>query len=140
MNTNRMLTAGLVGAIAAFILGFLTWGLALAGVMESNLGSATGVMKDQADFMWIPMILGHLSWGFFFAYVYGQWANIKTFVTGAKAGAVLGFLIGFTYDMIGLGSTNVMNTIGTIIDVVAMTIISAIVGGVVGWMLGRGAD
>ena len=101
-----MLVAGLVGAVVAFILGFLTWGIALAGVMESNAGSATGVMKEQADFQWIPMILGHLSWGILFAYIYAHWANIKTFATGAKGGAILGFLIGFTYDMISLGSTS----------------------------------
>ena len=135
---NKILIAGLVGAAAAFILGFLTWGLALSGFMESNVGSATGVMKEQSDFGWIPMILGHISWGLLIAYIFGHWANIKTFATGAKGGAILGFLIGFTYDMISLGSTNVMNTTGAIVDIVAMTIVSAIVGGVVGWMLGRG--
>ncbi len=140
MNTNKILATGLVGGVVAFILGFLIWGIALSGVMESNAGSATGVMRSEADFMWIPMILGHLSWGILFAYIYGHWANIKTFATGAKGGATLGFLIGFTYDMINLGSTNIINTTGAIINVVAMTIVSAIVGGAVGWMLGRGAD
>jgi len=135
---NKILTAGLVGGLVAFILGFLVWGLALSSFMESNIGSASGVMKDEADFLWIPMILGHISWGIFFAYIFGQWANISTFATGASAGATLGFLIAFTYDMINLGSTNLMNITGTIVNIIAMTIVSALVGGVVGLVLGRG--
>ncbi len=137
---NKILIAGLVGAVVAFILGFLVWGLALSSFMESNLGTATGVMRDESDFLWIPMVLGHISWGIFFAYVFGHWANISTFSTGASAGALLGFLVGFTYDMISLGSTNVMNATGAIVDIIAMTIVSAIVGGVVGLMLGRGGS
>lgn len=138
MDTNKILVAGIVGGIAAFILGFLTWGLALNSFMEQNMGSASGVMKDEADFNWIAMVLGHLSWGMLFAIVFGRWAGISTFATGAKAGAVLGFLISFTYDMINLGSTNLTTTTGAIVDIVAMTIVSAIVGGIVAMMLGRG--
>ena len=46
---NKILVAGLVGAATAFLLGFLTWGLALSGFMESNAGTATGVMKEQSE-------------------------------------------------------------------------------------------
>lgn len=138
MNTNKILVAGLVGAAFAFILGFLTWGIVLSEFFEANAGTATGVIRGDDEMLWIPMILGHLAWGFLLAIIYGRWANIKTFSTGAKAGAVLGFLIAFTYDMINLGSTHISNTLGAIVDVLAMTVVTAIVGGIVGWMLGRG--
>lgn len=137
MDTSKIIVAGLVGGVVAFILGFLVWGLALNSFMAENTGSATGVMKSEADFNWIAMVLGHLSYGLLFAIVFGRWASISTFATGAKAGAVLGFLFGFTSDMIMYGSTNIMNLTGTIVDIVAMTIIGAIVGGVVALMLGR---
>ena len=136
--TNKILIAGVTGAIVALILGFLTWGMALSGFMEANSGSATGVMRSDSEMLWIPMILGHLSWGILFAIIYGRWANISTFASGAQAGALLGFLIGFTFDMINLGTTHLTNTTAAIVDVIAMTIISAIVGGVVAMMLGRG--
>jgi uncharacterized membrane protein len=138
MNTSKILVAGLVGGAVAFLLGFLVWGLALNSFMAENTGSATGVMKSEADFNWIAMVLGHLSLGLLFAVIYGRWASISTFATGAQAGAVLGFLISFTYDMISYGSTNVMNLTGAIVDIVVSTIISAIIGGVVALMLGRG--
>lgn len=139
MNTNKIIVAGLVGGVVAFMLGFLIYGMALESFMAKNAGSATGVMRDQADFQWIPMILGHLSFGLFFAVIFGRWATISTFATGAKAGAVLGFLIGFAYDMINYGSTNLMNLTGAIVDILVGTVIAAIVGGVVGLMLGRGS-
>ncbi len=140
MNTNKILIAGLVGAVVAFILGYLTYGMLLSDFFRSNLGSATGVMRGDSEMMWGPLVLGHISWGMLFAIIYGRWANISTFSTGAKAGAILGFLIALTYSMINLGTTHIMNTTGAISDVIASTILSAITGGAVGWFLGRGAD
>ncbi len=137
---NKIIIAGVVGGVAALILGYLIWGLALASFLETNAGSATGVMREESDFLWIPMILGHLSWGILLAYIFGQWANISTFATGVTAGATLGFLIGFTYDMINLGSTHLMTLTGSIVNIIAMTIVSALVGGVVGIMLGRSKE
>jgi uncharacterized membrane protein len=138
MNITKILIAGLIGGVVAFILGYLAWGLLLGDFFEANSGSASGVMRADEEMLWIPMILGHLSWGLFFALIFGRWANISTFVTGAKAGAVLGFLVSFTFDMINLGSTNLSTLTGAIVDILVMSIIAAIVGGVVGWYLGRG--
>ena len=138
MNMTKILVAGLVGAVVAFVLGYLFWGLLLADFFASNAGSATGVMREDSDTQWIPMILGHLSWGFLLAYIFGRWASISTAVTGAKAGAILGFLIAFSSDMISLGTSHVSTWTSAIADIVVMTVIFSIVGAVVGWMLGRG--
>lgn len=138
MNTNKIITAGLVGAVVAFLLGFLVYGMALASFFEANSGSATGVYRGDDEMLWIPMILGHITWGMLFALIYGRWATISTFATGAKAGAVIGFLVGATFDLINLGSTHISNSTAAIVDIIVMTVLSAIVGGVVGWFLGRG--
>ena len=86
---------------------------------------------------WIPMVLGHVTWGLLFAVVLGKWANITTFGEGAKAGAILGLLIGASFDLIQLGSTHITNATGVVVDIIAITVASAITGGVVAWMLGR---
>ncbi len=139
MDTNKILLAGLFGGMVAFFLGFLFYGLLLNDFFQSNAGSATGVRRGDDELIWIPMILGHLAWGMLFAVIYGRWANISTFITGAKAGAVIGFLVAMTHDMINLASTHIMNSNGAIANVVVMTIVAAIVGGVVAWFLGRGS-
>ena len=138
MNITKILIAALIGGVVAFVLGYLVWGLLLTDFMEANAGSAGGVMRGDGEMLWVPMILGHLSWGLFFALIFERWANISTFATGAKAGAVLGFLVSFTFDMISLGSTNLSTLTGAIVDIVVMTVIAAIVGGIVAWYLGRG--
>jgi uncharacterized membrane protein len=138
MNTNKILVAGVVGGVVAFLLGFLAYGVLLSDFFANNVGSAKGVMRGDGEMLWIPMILGHLAWGFVFAIIYGRWASISTFATGAKAGAVLGFLIASTFNLINLGSTHISTTTGAIVDIIVMTVVASIVGGVVGMMLGRG--
>ena len=137
MSNSKIFTAGLVGAIVAFLLGFIVYGNLLAEFFVENSGSASGVMRGDDEMQWIPMILGHVTWGMLFAIVFGKWANISTFTTGAKSGALLGFLIGASFDLIQLGSTHIPNLTGIVVDIVVMTIVSAIVGGVVGWFFGR---
>ena len=138
MNTNKILLAGLIGGAVAFLLGFLAYGLICRDFFESNMGSATGVMRGDDEMLWVPMIIGHLAWGLLFALIYGRWANISTFATGAKAGAAIGLLVGLAFDMIQLGSTHMSNLTGALADVAILTVISAVIGGVVGWFLGRG--
>ena len=137
MDTSKMLVAGLIGGAVALLLGFLLYGTLLADFFAKNSGSASGVMRADSELLWIPMIIGHLSWGLLFAVVFGRWASISTLNTGLKAGAVLGLLIGTTFSMINLGTTNISNTTAAIADIAVMTVISAIIGGVVGWYLGR---
>jgi hypothetical protein len=137
MSNNKILLAGLVGAVVAFILGFIVYGNLLMDFFIENSGSASGVMRGDDEMQWIPMILGHVTWGMLFAIIFGRWANISTFATGAKTGALLGFLIGASFDLIQLGSTHISNVTGIVVDIVVMTVVSAIVGGVVAWFLGR---
>lgn len=137
MNTNKILLAGLLGGVAAFLLGWLVWGIVLAKFMAANAGSATGVMRAESDMVWWALILGNLANGFLLAVIYGRWANISTFATGAKAGAVIGLLIALSYDMIMLGTSNIMTLNGAVVDILASAVVTGIVGGVVGWFLGR---
>jgi len=134
MNSNKILVAGIVGAVVAFILGWLIWGMALAGV---DMGIPDGIMRSDEEMQFLPLAIGHLGFGFLLAIVFGRWASISTFSTGAKAGAMIGFLFTFATDLILLGTTHLMNTTGAIIDIVAATVSMAITGGVVAWWLGR---
>ncbi|MEO5582578.1 MAG: hypothetical protein ABIR66_07785, partial [Saprospiraceae bacterium] len=63
--------------------------------------------------------------------------NIRTFSGGAQAGALIGFLMALSFDFVMLGTSNIMNFTGTLVDILASAIMGALVGGVVGWWLGR---
>lgn len=137
MNTNKILLAGLIGGVASFLLGWLVWGIALQGVMKDTMGTATNVMKPESEMIWWALILGNIAGGLLLAMIYGRWGQISTFATGAKAGAVIGLLMSISYDMMWLATSNVMTFNGALIDILASTVVTAIVGGVVGWFLGR---
>jgi hypothetical protein len=67
-----------------------------------------------------------------------KWANITTFGSGINAGATIGFLISLGFDMITYDTTNIMDLTGAIVDVFIYTVMCGIVGGIIGWILGRG--
>ncbi len=138
MSTSKILIAGIVGGIVALIIGFLLYGIALTSFFEANMGSASGVMKTEEGLLWIPLILGHLAMGLLFAVIFGRWASISTFATGAKAGAVIGFLVSFAVGMINFATANIHNLNGTIANIAISTVQSAIVAGIIAVILGRG--
>ena len=130
--------AGVAGGILAFVLGWLVYGIALNSVFDSMAGSATGVERAEDEMCYLALFFGHIAWGFLFAVIFGRWANISTFATGAKAGALLGFLIAATYDLIGYGTSNLSSFTGVLLNIAVMVVLSAIIGGFVAWLLGRG--
>jgi len=136
MNTNKMLLSGVAGGVAFFLLGFLLYGVLLMKFFEANAGTATGVMKEPME--WWALILGNLMWGLLLAVVFARWANISTFVTGLKAGAIIGLLVGLSFDLTMYGTANLSNLTGMIADVVVFTAMSAVAGGIVGLVLGMG--
>lgn len=138
---SKVIIAAIIGGIVAFLLGWLLYGILLMDFMASNAGSATGVMKTDpqaSDFIFV--FLGNVGYALLLAYIFDQWANIRTMITGAKAGALIGLLIGLSYDFLNYGMTNLMNMTGVITDILLSAVMGGVTGAVVGWWLGRGAS
>jgi uncharacterized membrane protein len=136
MNANKVLISTLIGAIASFILGFLIYGFVLDSFMRNNAGTPAGMMKENPDM--IAMVIANLALAFLFSYIFARWAGIKTLQTGAGAGALIGFLMITTFDLLMYSTSNMMNLTGVFADILAFTVMSAGVAGIVGWWLGRG--
>lgn len=135
MNTKTLL-AGLVGGVAAFFLGWLVYGMVLMSIMAEHCNST--VMRAEADMVWWALILSQLFWGLNVALLL-SWANVTTFMEGLTKGAIFGFvlMLGFDLSLYSM-STWFTDTTGLMIDVVAGAVMNALIGGIVGWMLGRG--
>ena len=86
------------------------------------------------------IFIGNIAMALLTTIIFGRWANIKTFATGLKAGAVIGLLAGAYYAFVAMGTTHLHTTTSAIADIVLSTIIGAAVGGVVGLILGKTAD
>ncbi|MDQ3142898.1 MAG: hypothetical protein M3Q56_11705 [Bacteroidota bacterium] len=134
MNSNKILIGGLIGGVVFFLLGWLIYGIIFKEAMASPI---PGFMKPESEFIWPAMILSNLIWGYLFAYIFGKWGSISTAMGGAIAGATIGGMISLSYNL-GFYAMSNMFTLNTMLmDVVIATIMSAIVGAVIGWWLGR---
>ena len=133
---SKVLIASLLGAVTAFILGYLLWGMILADFMSHNSGSATGVMKTKMGGTdMLSIFLGNLAISYLFVHIFTKWAGISTFSGGLRAGALIGLLMALGFDLVSYGANNIMNMNATIVDIIAGTAYYAIIGGVIGGYL-----
>ena len=82
------------------------------------------------------MVLGQFAAGFLLAYVIGK-AGATSAGAGAGVGFIVGLLVCLAYDLTIYGiSTTITSLKGLAADVAIFAVRAAIVGGVVGWVIG----
>ncbi|MEE8131350.1 MAG: hypothetical protein V3T48_13735 [Vicinamibacterales bacterium] len=133
---SRFIAATVAGAVVLFVVGFLVFGLALAGFYETNVGSATGVVKDPPEWLWL--ILSTLVTAALLTLVLG-WKGARDAASGAKTAAIFGLLFAMAVDFGMYSMSNVPNLTATLVDPIFVAVYMGIGGAVVGMMLGRGA-
>lgn len=136
MNTQKFLVGGIAGGIAYFFLGYLFYGVLFMDFFSKNAGTATGVAKTMDQMIWWALILGNLVAGCLLAYIFEK-AAVRSPGGGLLTGAAIGLMMSATYDLNSFGTSNLMNIHGLIADIAIFTIMSAISGAIVGWILGR---
>lgn len=137
MNT-KVLLAAVAGGVVTFLLGWLLYGIALKGFFDSNMGSATGVMRGEEDMQLWAVFVGNVAWSLLLALLYSRWAGITTFSSGAMSGAWISLLMALGIDLIMYGTTNMSTLAATLVDPIVSAVMGAAGGGVVGWVLGYG--
>lgn len=133
---TRLLAATVAGGVAYFLFGFVIYALILDPmVMKPNMNEFAGLLKPEPDF--VLLIFANLVAALMLAYIFEALANIRTFVNGMKAGAVIGFLFALSLQLMFMAfwnlSKNYMPLVG---DVVGSTILTGIGGGVIAQVLG----
>ncbi len=131
----KCLVASVAGAVVFFVGGYVVYELALGGFLEANMGSATGVMKESPNFLWIAV--GQLASGGVLATVL-SWKGATDAQGGAMGGAKVGALLAVAFGFMMLGTMNVSTLTWAIVDVVVSVVLWGAAGAVVGIMLGRG--
>ncbi|MBK8879480.1 MAG: hypothetical protein IPN74_13305 [Haliscomenobacter sp.] len=139
MSTNKILLAGLAGGVVYFLLGWLIYGMVLASFMNGqSTPEGMAVMRPDEGMIFWAMIVGNIAGGMLLAVIFGRWANISTWQTGAMAGAVIAGLMAMSYDFLLYGTTNMMTLTGILVDIVVYAVMGAIAGAVVALVLGSG--
>jgi hypothetical protein len=119
MNVKNFLLAGIAGGITDFLLGWLLYGMLFREYFGGEEPNLTFIFA------------GCMSFGFLISYIYVRWANLVTAMTGLRAGAGIGLLMGlmenfFRYSMAG----QAMDYQKFAVDVVICLIMGAGVGAV----------
>ena len=135
----RILVAGIAGAVAMFLLGWLIYGVLLQGYFDSTMtATARSVMNTQPNFA--PLVVAEIVFGLLFAFIFDYWASISTLVGGMIGGAILMFGLSLGWDMQMMAFFKDMHTgspyVPMIVDLIAATILGAISGGVIGQVIG----
>ena len=126
MDLKRIGIGTLVGLVVLYALGMLFWEILFQDFFAANRGSATGVERE-APILW-AMILGTALYAKLLTLVLVSRGGNLSLVDGAKAGAMVGFLLWGTSDFILFGLTNLSTLTGAVAD----TLLEAVRGGVAG--------
>lgn len=131
----RFAAAALAGMLTIALVGGLLYGVIFAELFAANLGSATGVMKETPDLLWIG--LAHVPFGLLLTLVI-SWRGATSARGGAMTGAALGFLMAASYDLSQYGTTHLWTLNLTLIEPLISMLLVGAAGAVVGWVLGTG--
>lgn len=135
---SKVLIAAIVGGIFYFLLGWLVFGILLADSMESGMNENMKlIMRDMDSYVIWAFGVSNFVYALLLALIFDRF-GAKTFMKGATNGAWIGLLISLCMDFGWYAQTTIyeMNMIG--MDALFSLIMGALVGGVVGWMLGMG--
>ncbi|HCR53745.1 MAG TPA: hypothetical protein DIW27_04960 [Cytophagales bacterium] len=129
--------ATLAGFVTLFLLGWLLYGMLLMDFFTSNSGSATGVNRSETDMIWWALTLGNVFQAYLLVYIFSKWDSVNSFSSGLQAGATIGLILGFGYDLLMYGTTNIMNLTATLVDPLITAVMFGITSGVIGMVIGK---
>jgi len=136
MNTKKLLLGTLVGFVAMFLAGWGIWDLLVEPMTAGYYTEYTGLKKEMPN---VGLIAAScLAASFLMTYIFVRWAGIKTFMSGAKAGALIAVLMGLTSSSMLLATLNYFSFQVLLADAFANIFWGGIAGGAIGWILGRG--
>ena len=129
---NKIL-AILGGTVALFGLGYLIYvTLGFNALNGPNLDSIIGELNLPT------IILMEVLYATLLTIIFSRWAQIKTFLTGAQAGFIIGLFLGAlpTLELFST-TTGLTDLTGVITAAVTFGVRFAVAGGIIGWLLGR---
>ncbi len=136
MNVKKVAAGAIVGGIVYFILGYVVWGMALKGFNDSHASEAAlAAVKNPPDM--IAIALACIATAGLYAVVFDKWAQISTFMTGGKAGALIGAILGIINGFFQIGGSTGGDYTSAIVNVVAWAVVAFVIGGVTAWTMSK---
>lgn len=136
MDYKKLVLGTLAGGIVYFLLGYLVYGMLMADFFAGH--TVAGLAKSEEEMKFYPLAMGNFAHAALLAYIFIKWANVKSFGEGATAAAVIGLLMAAGFDLVMYDTAKIMSIVGIGVDIIVYTIMTAIVGGIVGAVVGMG--
>lgn len=141
MNTKTFVAA-LVGGIASFLLGWVFFGMLMDPFFQAHTNQFEGLQKDMQAVgasAYLSIFVANLAISFLIALIC-SWSGRVGALKGAMVGATVGFCFSLNYDLFTSAFMNLYkdSTI-VVVDIIASTVFAGIIGGIIGWWMGRGA-
>jgi hypothetical protein len=131
MKTSRFIIAGISGAIALFLLGWLIYGIILMDFMNAHSPITKEVMskvyRPMEEMLWLPLIISNLALSFLITTVY-QWSKFSSIGGGALTGAVIALLMGISIDFSFFSMTYLYSKTNILTDIIAGMVMMTIAG------------
>lgn len=135
METKRIIVGTLVGGVTMFLLGWLIYGVLLMSYMEQFCDNSNARPEDQM--VWGAMIASNLIWALLISTLL-SWSGMMSAMGGAKLGAVLGLLAGLGFDLSMYAmSTMIKSLTFVVVDCLAFSVMFALTGAVIGWVMSK---
>lgn len=130
----KVLVGGIIGGLAFFLLGYLFYGL----LMVDTLAKCTSCQRPMEEINFVLLGLGNLFIGWTIAYIYSRMAGVASFSGGMTAGALIGFLLALGFNLIDYATSTTVGSMTCMIYLVVIHVVMwGIVGGLIGWWIGR---
>lgn len=123
-----------------FLVGWAAYSLMLAEFSRMNAGTAYGVAKNPGEMEAGWVLAGSAAYALLLTIIFGRWARISTFKSGALGGWWIGLLVSTEYHLSNYGTSHLYNLNAALTYSLADAVVSAITGGVIGWTLGFRQD
>lgn len=133
MDLKKLVIGTLAGAVVSFLLGKLVYGHLLYHFMGQNPGQIGHIGRREAIFLY--QAISHIVFAALLTYVILK-SNVSTVVGGLTTGACIGLLLRVSEDTMLYGATIVLSKKGMAADVIALTVIAALMGAVIGAVAG----
>ena len=97
----KLVLAALAASVAAFLLGWGIYGIALHSYSEASMNKIDGFMKAEEHWSWLSLIAANVAYGCLLAYVMLRyievWENLHTAIFVSYALLVLASLFTITH-------------------------------------------
>ena len=121
----KILRGTIFGGISYFLLGWVIYGILLMGFLSTNMNQCAARPDEM---IWWAIILSNFTAALMLT-LFMKWYGAKGIIEGLKIGALFGFLYASTVGLSSWSMTTMyLKFAALILDVIASTVILAIVG------------